>query len=453
METLSLQDSKELQTKKTKGKAWIHTFGCQMNVHDSERMMSLLSDQGYSPSEGMDDADLVLFNSCSIREKAAHKLYSMLGELKKKKKEKPSLKVGVGGCVAVTEAQKIMKKNPHVNFIIGTDTIDEIPEILHRLDHGEDHIVLNRHDRTQRYSTETKLFWNRPQAFVNIQKGCDKFCTFCIVPFTRGREKSRTIQEVTDDVRNLVENKGVKEVTLLGQTVNSYGRKNKESFSDLLRSLDEIEGLKRVRYTSPHPQDATDDLIECHAELRTLVNHMHLPLQAGSDRVLKLMNRPYTVERYLSIVEKARQKAPHLSITTDIIVGFPGETEKDFEETMKLLSLIRYDTVYSFVYSSRSGTKAAKMDDPVSYEEKKKWLHRLQARQTEIQEQIMKDLVGKRFEILVEGTSKNNPNALTGRTTCNRVINFESPRKGMIHRFVDVEVVKATAHSLQGMLV
>lgn len=489
-------------------KFYIKTFGCQMNEADSERMASLLSETGLSASETAEDADVIIINGCTVREKATHKAVSMLGRFQglKKKGEKAPV-IGIGGCVGQLEKDKFFSRAPYVDFVFGTDTIDHLPEMVFKARHGSRHHVYADFDRTNNYSTETKVYGTKSQAFVNIMKGCDKFCTYCIVPFTRGREKSRLIDEVVDDIAKLVE-RGVKEITLLGQNVNSFGKGNanakmreprelhnpigkvgpregEENFPQLLRALEtdpRLKALKRLRFTSSHPLDFSDELIECYAPtsqggLEKLAKHLHLPVQSGSNRVLQKMGRHHQIETYIEQMDRLREICPEVGLSTDLIVGFPGETEEEFQETLKLLDRVQYDNIYAFAYSPRPGTRAAKLVDDVPDDVKNRRLNELLQYQLNIAEKKYAQKIGQVMEVLVEGESKNQslaaegakastgaeiaPNissaakrVFTGRTTCGRVVNFitESPRE-MKGKFVSVNIVGATSLSLQGELV
>ncbi|MBI3544016.1 MAG: tRNA (N6-isopentenyl adenosine(37)-C2)-methylthiotransferase MiaB, partial [Deltaproteobacteria bacterium] len=398
-----------------------------MNVNDTERMSVLLSDMGARPSASAADADIVILNGCEVRDKAVQKALSSLGLLKKDKKK--STLIGIGGCVGQLEGAKLFSRNPHLDFVFGTDTIDHLPEILGEVSGGARHVVYNDFDKGRDYTTDTKIFHKSASAFINIMKGCDKFCSYCIVPFTRGREKSRPVAEIVSDVTRLAL-LGVREVTLLGQNVNSFGKGNKETFPELLRALDEaVPSLKRLRYTSSHPVDFSDELIECYGSVRALCNQLHLPVQSGSNKVLQGMYRHYRIETYYEQIRKWRARCPDGGLSTDIIVGFPGETDTDFDETMKLLEDLRFDSVYSFAYSPRPGTKAFKLADDVPLEVKSERLQRFQKRGVEIAAENNARKVGKKMEVLVEGRSKimktsPSENMFYGRTTCGRVVNF-----------------------------
>lgn len=368
---------------------YIKTFGCQMNIADTERMAALLGDGGMIPAETAEEAHVVIINGCSVREKAVHKAVSALGRLQKMKEQGARYPlIGVGGCVGQLEKDQLFKRAPYLDFVFGPDAIDELPEIIHQVEQGDRHTLFTQFDRSRKYSTETKIYGRKAQAFVNIMKGCDKFCTYCIVPFTRGREKSRTINEVVEDIAQLVQ-KGVREVTVLGQNVNSFGKGNPntqkrepleltniigkvgpsegdENFPQLLRAIDQdprCKDLKRIRFTSSHPLDFSNELIDCYAGteiggVARLAPQLHLPVQSGSDRILQKMGRHHKIENYIAQMKRLKEINPKVSLMTDLIVGFPTETEEDFQETLRLLDEVRYDQIFAFAYSPRPGTRA-----------------------------------------------------------------------------------------------
>jgi tRNA-2-methylthio-N6-dimethylallyladenosine synthase len=437
-------------------KVWMKTFGCQMNYHDTERILSHLKGLNFEKAEEVDDADLVLFNTCAVRELANNKFYSQLGELKNLKKKKGGdLVIGVGGCVAQTEGKDLVKKYKHLNFAFGPDTIDSINDMVFRTYAGDNKFSVNTWDRSSDFSIETKITHGSPQAFVNIIKGCDKYCTYCIVPYTRGRERSRKKDEIVEDVRRLVEYQGIQEVMLLGQNVNSFGKENGENLSELIMELDQINGLELLRYTTSHPYDVSDELIAAHGEAKKLSKHLHLPVQSGSNTVLQRMNREYTKEHYLGLLEKLRKAQPEIVLSTDIITGFVNETEEEHMETIDLLDKAQFDFIYSYAYSQRGKTRAAKMEDFLTLEIRKARLHEVQAHQLKIQEGIRKQMVGNTYRVLVEGFGrKNGLKKWKGRTNCNRIIHFEPESEEADYKWhwVDVEVTGATALSCQGKL-
>lgn len=446
-------------------KVWLKTYGCQMNYHDTERILSHLSGLNFTRTEEQQEADLVIFNTCAVRDLANQKFYSHMGETKRLKTDpkinpetgmKKDVVIAAGGCIAQTEGKDLIEKYKQLDFAFGTDVIDNIGEMVYRAYAGETKFTVTAWDRSDNYSIETKITQGTPQAYVNIIKGCDKFCSYCIVPFTRGREKSRRLEEIVKDVSRLVEYSGIQEVTLLGQNVNSFGKDNGESLAQLILELDKIEGLERIRYTTSHPYDVTDDLIEAHRIAKKLVNHLHLPVQSGSNTVLQRMLREYTIEHYLGLVEKMRKANPEIVITTDIIAGFPNETEEEHQDTMKLLELAQFDFIFGYSYSSRKGTKAARMDDVLTDDIRGRRLREIQLRQLKIQEITRQAMVGRTYRILVEG-KKSTKGELkwNGRTSCSRIVHFapETAEKDYQWHWVDVEITSATALSTQGVIV
>lgn len=446
-------------------KVWMKTYGCQMNYHDTERILSHLSGMNFTKTDDQQDADLVIFNTCAVRDLANQKFYSHLGETKKLK-ERPDLDpetglkknvvVAAGGCIAQTEGKDLVKKYKQLDFAFGTDVIDNIGEMVYRAYAGEKKFTVTAWDRSDNYSIETKITQGTPQAFVNIIKGCDKFCSYCIVPFTRGREKSRRLEEVVTDVKRLVEYSGIQEVMLLGQNVNSFGKDNGESLGQLIMELDKLEGLKLLRYTTSHPYDITDELITAHAEAKKLANHLHLPVQSGSNTVLQRMLREYTVEHYLTLLEKMRKANPEMVITSDIIAGFPNETEEEHQDTLKLLKLAQFDNIFAYAYSSRKGTKAARMNDVLTDDIRGRRLREVMDLQLSIQAEIRQGMIGKTYRVLVDG--KNNNKGVEkwqGRSSCNRIVHFEPiiPTQNYMWHWVDVEITSSTALSTQGKLI
>ena len=436
-------------------KVWMKTYGCQMNYHDSERILSHLKNLNFSFSDKQEDADLLIFNTCAVRDLANQKFYSHLGETKRQKKAR-DIKVAVGGCIAQTEAKDLIKKYPQLDFAFGTDVIDNIGELVYRAYNGEKKFTLTSWDRSDNYSIETKITHGSPQAFINIIKGCDKFCSYCIVPFTRGREKSRKVQEVYDDVRRLVEYQGIQEVTLLGQNVNSFGKENEESLAGLIWKLEEIKDLKLIRYTTSHPYDITDDLIDVHTRSQKLSKHLHLPVQSGSNTVLQRMLRQYTVEHYLGLLEKLRKGQPEIVISSDIIAGFPNETEQEHQDTLALLDNAQFDFIYSYAFSSRKGTKASRLKDVVTKDIRGRRLREIQAHQLQIQAKIRSYMVGKTYRVLIEGNgSMKGEMKWKGRSNCMRIIHFKSEFEGqnLQWNWADIKVTQATALSCQGEIV
>ncbi len=446
-------------------KVWMKTYGCQMNYHDSERIMSHLSGMNFTKTDEQSEADLVIFNTCAVRDLANQKFYSHLGETKKLKTNpeinpetglKKDVIVAAGGCIAQTEGKDLIAKYKQLDFAFGTDVVDNIGEMVYRAYAGDKKFAVTSWDKSENYSIETKITHGSPMAFVNIIKGCDKFCSYCIVPFTRGREKSRRLDEVVKDVKRLVEFSGVQEVMLLGQNVNSFGKDNEESLAQLITELDKIEGLQRLRYTTSHPYDVTDDLVEAHRSAKKLANHLHLPVQSGSNTVLQRMLREYTIEHYMTLIQKMRAANPEMIISTDIIAGFPNETEEEHQATLKLLDEAQFDFIYAYSFSARKGTKAARMSDVLTDDIRGRRLREIQDKQLKIQANIRSQMIGKTYRILVEEKGLNKGILKwTGRTSCYRLVHFEPETEGKDYQWhwVDVEITSATALSTQGKVI
>jgi tRNA-2-methylthio-N6-dimethylallyladenosine synthase len=446
-------------------KVWLKTYGCQMNYHDTERILSHLSGMNFTRTEEQSDADLVIFNTCAVRDLANQKFYSHLGETKKLKINpdvdpetglKKNVIVAAGGCIAQTEGKDLISKYKQLDFAFGTDVVDNIGEMVYRAYAGDRKFSVTSWDKSENYSIETKVTTGSPMAYVNIIKGCDKFCSYCIVPFTRGREKSRRLAEVVTDVKRLVEYSGVQEVMLLGQNVNSFGKDNNESLGELIMELEKVEGLKRLRYTTSHPYDVTDDLVEAHHKAKKLANHLHLPVQSGSNTVLQRMLREYTIEHYLNLIQKMRAANPEMIISTDIIAGFPNETEEEHQATMKLLDDAQFDFIYAYTFSPRKGTKAARMSDVLTDDIRGRRLREIQEKQLKIQADIRSRMIGKTYRVLVEEKGLNKGILKwTGRTSCYRLVHFEpeTPEKDYQWHWVDVEITSATALSTQGKII
>ncbi len=432
-------------------KVFIRTFGCQMNEYDSERMLALLREE-YVPCAEPREADLILVNTCSVRKKAEEKVYGLVGRLKHLKRSRPSLIIGVCGCVAQQEGEKLLKRLPHVDLVLGPQAVYRLPEALARIRSGEGPVVdVEFREDFRQPLILPDLDGQRPvKAFVTIMQGCDNFCAYCVVPYTRGREISRPPEEILAEVECLVQ-QGVREVTLLGQNVNSYGRKEKgfPRFAELLREVARIPGLWRVRFTTSHPKDLDEDLMRCLAEVPEVCEHLHLPVQAGSNRVLARMNRRYTREEYLAKVRRLKEYVPGIALTTDIIVGFPGETDEDFRQTLSLLEEVRFHEIFSFKYSDRPLARSTSFGDKVSEEEKARRLALVHELQNRITREINESFVGRVEEVLVEGPSPGNPDLLTGRTRTNHVVNFEGP-VGLKGQLVHVLIEGCGQHSLRG---
>jgi len=430
----------------------IVTMGCQMNVYDSEQMERMLAPLNYRPTSRLDEADLILLNTCSIREKAQHKVHSYLGRLSRVKERRPDLIIGVGGCVAQQEGRRLLQKAPHVDIVFGTFALRRLPDLLKQVAAEKSRIV--DVDRTDtEWSSWVKppvLQDDRSTAFVTIMRGCDNFCTYCIVPYVRGREVSRKPDSILQEIRHLV-GQGIREVTLLGQNVNSYGMKegNGFDFPALLEATNNIEGLKRIRFTTSHPKDLSDRLIGAFGRLEKLAPHIHLPVQSGSDRILKRMNRGYTRSYCLSRIERLREVQPDMAITSDIIVGFPGEEEANFQQTSDLVASVGFDNLYSFKYSDRPYTRARRFGSKVEEAVKRERLSELLELQGKITSEKYRSLVGTVQEVLVEGASKKRVDQMTGRTPCDKVVNF-SDKTARAGQIVPINIVEALSHSLLG---
>lgn len=434
-----------------KKKLYIQTFGCQMNVQDAEKMAALLGTSGYGTTDDPEQADLILLNSCSIREKAAQKIYSQLGRFRVLKEKKPDLLIGVGGCLAQQCGERLFRRAPYVNLVFGTHQIHRLPEMVGDLEQSGGRIVETGFcDRVRSLDIPAQPTTGAVSTYVTIMQGCNNFCAYCVVPHLRGREESRPMAEILREVEALA-GQGIREVTLLGQNVNSYGRTLPagNDFTELIRAIGEVPGIKRIRFTTSHPKDLSPRLIACFGGLDSLCEHIHLPVQSGSDRVLRRMNRGYTVEAYLGKMASLRRSCPGIAITSDVIVGFPGESEEDFQQTLGLMREIRFDNLFSFQYSEREGTAAAGMDNPVSDEVKRERLRTLQALQEEHTLQKNRACVGKREEILVEGVSRDGLEDMMGRTRGNRIVNFPGTTD-LIGKIISVRIVDAFLHSLRG---
>jgi tRNA-2-methylthio-N6-dimethylallyladenosine synthase len=423
------------------------TFGCQMNEHDSERMKGMLESLGYAEAGERADADLILFNTCSIREKADNRLVGHLGEAKRLKREDPARVVGIGGCWSQSMKEQVFEQFPFVDVAFGPGQVHRLAEFL-----TSDSLSAQGYFEFEGFTGHLPMKREREfQAWVQISVGCNCACAYCIVPSTRGREASRPAAELAAEVQRLA-GEGVKEVTLLGQNVNSYGRDlpkgNKTTFSELLEMLDGIEGIERIRYTSPHPKDMREDVIRAHAELPSVCEHIHLPLQSGSSRILKAMRRTYDRGRYLDRVAMIRELVPDCSLTTDIIVGFPGESDADFEETMQVVEQVRYDSAFTFIFSPRRGTTAAELPGRLPHEVSRERMARLVDAVQRIATERAQRFVGRTQEVLVEGASRTDPDRLRGRTRHNKTVNFT----GMAApgELTEVEVVSATSTTLAG---
>jgi tRNA-2-methylthio-N6-dimethylallyladenosine synthase len=435
-------------------KLHISTHGCQMNEYDSSRMRDLLEKEFAAEwTDSPADADILLLNTCSIRDKAQEKVFHQLGRWRPLKKTNPQLIIGVGGCVASQEGEALRHRAPYVDVIFGPQTLHRLPELIRQAQNSQRKVIDISFPTIEKFDHLPQPRVEGPRAFVSIMEGCSKYCSFCVVPYTRGEEVSRPHQDVLTEIQHLAA-QGVREVTLLGQNVNGYRSPTDDlRFADLLRLIDGVKGIERIRYTTSHPLEFGDDLIQAHADLRSLVDHIHLPVQSGSDRVLSMMKRNYTALEYKSIIRKLRAQQPNISISSDFIVGFPGETDEDFADTMKLIEHIGFDQSYSFIYSPRAGTPAASLADDTPMEVKKQRLNILQARVTQHAQRISEQMLDSIQPVLVDGYSKKDPGQLQGRTTNNRVVNFSSQDDALIGQFAGVRITKVSYNSLIGELV
>lgn len=452
-----IRQNNELEHLKTGKQKRMHviTFGCQQNESDSEKILGMLSEMGYVNTEKKELADVIIINTCCVRENAELKLYGNIGALKQLKADNPSLIIGVCGCMMQQEhaVEMIRKKYRHVDLIFGTHNIYKLPELLERS-------MDEKYTLIDILNTEGTIVEDIPvlreekfKAWVTIMYGCNNFCSYCIVPHVRGRERSRRPEDIIKEISGLAKD-GCKEVTLLGQNVNSYGKdlKMDMDFADLIRLVNEIEGIERIRFMTSHPKDISEKLIQTMRDCQKVCEQLHLPFQAGSNEILRRMNRKYTKEEYLNKVKKAKQEIPGVALSTDVIVGFPGETDEDFEETLDVLQQVEFDQVFMFIYSKRKGTPAAELEDPASYEDKHRNFDRLVKLQNDISRKLNEAYLCRTVEVLVEGTSKNDPSKYTGRTRTGKVINF-SGEDGIIGKLVNVKVNEIHSWFLNGEMV
>jgi tRNA-2-methylthio-N6-dimethylallyladenosine synthase len=437
-------------------KLFIKTWGCQMNEYDSQKMAELLdSTHGYELAEEAEDADVILLNTCSIREKAQEKVFHQLGRWKTLKNDKPDLIIGVGGCVASQEGDAIRQRAPFVDMVFGPQTLHRLPEMIKQVTGTNNHVVDVSFPEIEKFDRLPEPKADGATAFVSIMEGCSKYCTFCVVPYTRGEEVSRPVDDVLYEIAQLAE-QGVREVNLLGQNVNAFRGATHDGgicrFSELLRLVASIDGIDRIRYTTSHPVEFTDDIIEVYKDVPELVSHLHLPVQSGSDRILTQMKRGHTALEYKSQIRKLKKARPDICMSSDFIIGFPGETDEDFQATMDLIQAIDFDLSFSFIYSARPGTPAADLPDDISDETKKQRLQILQDRINQQALRIARQMLGTEQRVLVEGPSKKDPMELRGRTENNRIVNFVAPHT-TIGQFVDIKITDVYANSLRGELV
>ncbi len=436
-------------------KLYIQTNGCQMNEYDSDKMRDVLqASHGLEMTENPEEADILLLNTCSIREKAQEKVFSAVGRWKKIKDKRPDIVIGVGGCVASQEGAAIQKRAPYVDIVFGPQTLHRLPELLNQARNGHQKVVDISFPEIEKFDSLPEPRAEGPKAFVSVMEGCSKYCTYCVVPYTRGEEISRPLDDVIAEITTLAE-QGVREINLLGQNVNAYRGEMEDgeiaSFALLLHYVAAVDGIDRIRFTTSHPLEFTDDIIEAFAEIPELVNHLHLPVQSGNNRILAEMKRGHVREDYLQIMNKIKAVRPGISLSSDFIIGFPGETDDEFEDTLSLIEEVGFDFSYSFIFSPRPGTPAADFPDEISAEIKKQRLQRLQKRLDEMTQEISRSMVNTVQTVLIEGVSKKNPLHMTGRTENNRVVNFAAhPR--LLGQFVDVLITEALPNSLRGRL-
>ncbi len=437
-------------------KYFIETYGCQMNESDTERIGGQLEELGYAPADDLQDADIVILNTCSIRQNAEEKVYGKIGEVKKLKERNPKVLLGIAGCMAQENKNKLIQRMPVIDFVIGPYHIHDLKDIISRHDAVGSHVVMAElnSQRVQDYSELRAVRKSKIFAWVPIMQGCNKYCTYCIVPYVRGKETSRTISDVYGEVKRLAED-GYKEITLLGQNVNSYGLDFRDgtNFGELIRSLDDIEGIERIRYMSSHPRDMTFDMVDAMAESSKVVRHMHLPVQHGSNAMLRRMNRGYTIEHFKELLAYVREKMPDTVVTTDLITGFPGETEEMHKETLQLLEDLRFDSAYTFIYSPRRGTPAARMEDQIDDATKHRRLQEIMDVENDISLACNQQMVGKTYTVIVEGPTKQTEDNWFGRTSGNKMIIFPKEKNIAIGDTICVKVDTAQTWILKGQMV
>ena len=438
-----------------KKKLFIKTHGCQMNEYDSAKMMDLLQEkEDFDLAESEEEADLLILNTCSIREKAQEKVFHQIGRWRKIKEDKPDLKIAIGGCVASQEGKEIIKRAPAVDIVFGPQTLHRLPELYKKKEETNVNQIDISFPKLEKFNHLPLAGKGEPSAFVSIAEGCNKYCSFCVVPKTRGHEVSRTVEDILNEV-SILADKGTREINFLGQNVNNFKgsyKGMKSSLAELIELASKIENIERIRYTTSHPHEFKDDLVEVYDRVPELVSHVHLPVQSGSDKILKLMRRRYDSEKYLSLIDRIRSIRPDMSFSSDFIVGFPGETKDDFQETINIINAVKFDESYSFIYSPRPNTTAAEMPDDVPLEEKKDRLDILQSRLNQLSFGFSRKKVGTIQSCLIYGQSRRDPGQLQGRTICNRIVNFKSNNMDLVGNFVNIQIQEALTNSLRGNL-
>ena len=435
-----------------KKKLYIKTHGCQMNEYDSAKMADLLKEkEDFELAKNEDEADLLILNTCSIREKAQEKVFHQIGRWRKIKEEKPDLKIAIGGCVASQEGKEIIKRAPAVDIVFGPQTLHKLPELYNNKNKTNINQIDISFPKLEKFNHLPVEGKGEPSAFVSIAEGCNKYCSFCVVPKTRGHEVSRTIEDILNEV-SILADKGTREINFLGQNVNNFKgtfKGEKSSLAVLIELASKVENIERIRFTTSHPHEFKDDLVEVYDRVPELVSHVHLPVQSGSDRILKLMRRRYNAEKYLELIEKIRIVRPDMSFSSDFIVGFPGETNEDFQQTINIINEVKFDEAYSFIYSPRPNTTASEMPDDVHPEEKKERLNILQSRLNQLSFGYSRKKVGTNQRCLIYGQSRRDPGQLQGRTICNRIVNFQSNQLNLVGNFANVQIQEALTNSLR----
>tara|TARA_Y100001934_G_scaffold16011_1_gene19147 strand:+ start:4120 stop:5445 length:1326 start_codon:yes stop_codon:yes gene_type:complete len=436
-------------------KLFVKTHGCQMNEYDSAKMIDLLkAEEDFEMAESEDQADLLILNTCSIREKAQERVFHQIGRWRKIKDKNPNLKIAIGGCVASQEGEKIVKRAPAVDIVFGPQSLHKLPSLYNEKEKTKKSQVDISFPKLEKFDHIPDPEKGQPSSFVSIVEGCNKYCSFCVVPKTRGHEVSRTVEDILHEVTILAE-KGTKEIHFLGQNVNNFKglyKGDKSSLAKLIELTAKIENIERIRFTTSHPHEFKDDLVEAYAKVPQLVSHVHLPVQSGSDRILKLMRRRYTAEKYLMLIDKLKKVRPDMRFSSDFIIGFPGETRQDFKDTMNIINAVKFDESYSFIYSARPDTPAANMQDDVSQEEKKERLEILQNRLNQLAYGYSRKMVGTNQKCLVMGVSKRDPGQLQARTICDRVVNFRSDSIDLVGQLINIRINDALPNSLRGTL-